>query len=214
MRLSLAGVGKGLIAAVMLVAAVLFAMMAQHGTRPKIAEQMPVSEPADASVPDADHACRDLGRLIIPVDGVAPAQLVDTFNDARSEGRRHDALDILAPRGAPVLAAGEGRVEKLFASRAGGNTVYVRSPEGRVLYYYAHLDGYAPGLREGQTVRQGTHLGSVGSTGNADPAAPHLHFAILATSPARKWWEPARPLNPFEYLAGPSTRRPACRTAE
>ncbi|MBW8753689.1 MAG: M23 family metallopeptidase [Sphingomonadales bacterium] len=139
-------------------------------------------------------------RLIIPVAGVRAGQLVDTFSQARASGRRHDAIDIMAPRGTPVIAAAAGKVEKLFLSKDGGNTVYVRSPDGRRLYYYAHLDGYAPGLGEGVTLRQGAPIGSVGSTGNANPAAPHLHFAIWMTTPERKWWEDAIAINPFPLL--------------
>lgn len=103
-----------------------------------------------------------------------------------------------------MVAAARGRVEKLFLSRAGGNTIYVRSPDGRLIYYYAHLDRYEPGLHEGQAVLTGTRLGTVGYSGNANPAAPHLHFAIMATSPARKWWDAARSLNPLVYLTAPA----------
>jgi murein DD-endopeptidase MepM/ murein hydrolase activator NlpD len=140
-------------------------------------------------------------RLIVPVVGVRPEHLVDTFTQARASGtRRHDAIDILAPRGAPVIAAAAGKVEKLFLSKEGGNTIYIRSPDGRWLFYYAHLDHYQPGLVEGMAIEQGAMIGSVGSTGNADPAAPHLHFAVWMTSPDRKWWEEATALNPYELL--------------
>jgi murein DD-endopeptidase MepM/ murein hydrolase activator NlpD len=101
-----------------------------------------------------------------------------------------------------VIAAAAGRVEKLFLSRDGGNTVYVRSADDRRIYYYAHLDSYAPGLREGMVLDQGDAIGAVGSTGNADPTAPHLHFAVWMTEPSRKWWEQAIALNPFPLLTG------------
>lgn len=139
--------------------------------------------------------------LLIPVAGVRPEQLVDTFAEARANGARpHDAIDIMAPRGTPVLAAAAGRVEKLFVSRDGGNTIYVRAPDGMRIYYYAHLDSYAPSLAEGIDLRRGELLGTVGSTGNADPLAPHLHFAIWETSPERKWSEPATAINPYPSL--------------
>lgn len=140
-------------------------------------------------------------RLIVPVPGVLPEQLVDTLTQARASGaRRHDAIDILAPRGTPVVAAAAGKVEKLFLSKEGGNTIYIRSPDGRWLFYYAHLDRYQPGLVEGMAIEQGAVIGSVGSTGNADPTAPHLHFAVWMTSPDRSWWEEATALNPYELL--------------
>lgn len=147
--------------------------------------------------PDAS----DGAPLLIPVSGVRAEQLTDTFTQARAGGaRHHDAIDILAPRGTPVLTAAAGRVEKLFLSKDGGNTIYVRSPDGRRIYYYAHLDSYAPGLREGMMLRQGAAIGTVGSTGNADPAAPHLHFAIWVMSPGQTWWQEGLALNPYPLL--------------
>jgi murein DD-endopeptidase MepM/ murein hydrolase activator NlpD len=145
--------------------------------------------------------------LSIPVAGVAPDQLLDTFTQARGTGRRHDAIDIMAPRGTPVLAAAEGSVEKLYFSRGGGGiTVYVRSPDTRWIYYYAHLDGYAPGLAEGQQVRRGTPLGFVGSTGDASPDGPHLHFAVSLMAPGERWWQ-GIPVNPYPLLIGQAARR-------
>lgn len=139
--------------------------------------------------------------LIIPVTGVRLDELVDTYTQARASGaRRHDAIDILAPRGTAVIAAAPGTIEKLLLSKDGGNTVYVRSIDRRRIYYYAHLDSFAPGLDEGMTLRQGNLIGAVGSTGNADPSAPHLHFAVWMTTPERKWWEEAVALNPFPLL--------------
>lgn len=141
-----------------------------------------------------------VGSLTVPVAGIARSQLSDTFDDNRGGGRRHEALDIMAPAGTPVLAAAAGRVEKLFRSEAGGNTVYVRSGDRRTLYYYAHLNAYAPDLREGQQVKPGARLGTVGATGNANPAAPHLHFAVMRTAPDAEWWEPAIALDPYPLL--------------
>ena len=143
------------------------------------------------------------GRLAIPVAGVTSEELIDTFTQAREGGARiHDAIDILAPRGTPVYAAAPGSVEKLFVSARGGNTVYVRSPDRTLIYYYAHLDAYAPGLREGAAVRQGDPIGAVGATGNANPTAPHLHFAVMRIRPDAKWWEQATAINPYPLLGG------------
>jgi len=150
--------------------------------------------------PAPSPAVAPSGPLLIPVAGVAFSQLSDTFNQTRGGERRHEALDIMAPAGTPVLAAAGGTVEKLFKSDAGGNTVYVRSPDRRTLHYYAHLQAYAPGLKEGAEVQRGERLGTVGASGNADPAAPHLHFAILRTTADAKWWEPTTPINPYPLL--------------
>ena len=141
--------------------------------------------------------------LAIPVQGIKPGDLVDTFTQARAGGARtHDAIDIMAPEGTPVLAAADGTVEKLFQSAGGGGiTVYVRSPDQRWSYYYAHLQGYAPGLAEGQKVKRGQLLGRVGHTGNANPAGPHLHFAINRMQPGEKWYD-GTPTNPYPLLAG------------
>jgi murein DD-endopeptidase MepM/ murein hydrolase activator NlpD len=125
--------------------------------------------------------------LLVPVAGVSAASLPDTFNEARGD-RAHEALDIQAPRGTPVVAAAAGRVLKLFTSKAGGLTVYTVDPSGRWVLYYAHLDRYADGLREGATVTRGQTLGTVGSTGNASPETPHLHFAITRNDDLKRWW--------------------------
>ena len=145
--------------------------------------------------------------LAVPVVGVKPRELVDTFTQARAGGaRRHDAIDIMAPIGRPVVAAAPGRVEKLFFSQGGGGTtVYVRSADGRWIYYYAHLSAYAPGLREGQRVRRGAPIGYVGISGNANPAGPHLHFAINRMEPGEKWWQ-GTAINPYPLLAAKPAR--------
>lgn len=140
-------------------------------------------------------------RLAMPLAGLTAAQLRDTFNESRGGERRHEALDILAPAGTPVLAVADGRVEKLFDSERGGLTVYQFDPTGRFAYYYAHLQRYAAGLAEGQPVRRGDVIGYVGSTGNADPAAPHLHFAVFELGPERQWWK-GTPVNPYPLLGG------------
>ena len=145
--------------------------------------------------------------LAIPVAGVKPDQLVDTYTQARAGGQRtHDAIDIMAPMGTPVFAAAPGRVEKLFFSDGGGGiTAYVRSSDGRWSYYYAHLQAYAPGLREGQVVNRGAAIGTVGVSGNANPTGPHLHFAINRMNPGEKWWQ-GTPINPYPLLAGKPVR--------
>ena len=147
------------------------------------------------------------GRLLVPVAGVRREALSDTFSQARGVGRPHDAIDIMAPRGTPVVAATDGIVDRLFFSRGGGGiTAYVRSPDRQWIYYYAHLDGYAPGLSEGRRLRRGDPLGTVGSTGNADPAGPHLHFAVHFMAPDDRWWQ-GRAINPYPVLAGRGSRR-------
>lgn len=145
--------------------------------------------------------------LAIPVQGIKPNQLIDTYTQARAGGgRTHDAIDIMAPEGAPVMAAADGTVEKLFNSQGGGGiSVYVRSLDERWTYYYAHLQGYAPGLAEGQRVKRGQLIGRVGHTGNANPAGPHLHFAINRMQPGERWWR-GSPINPYPLLAGKGVR--------
>lgn len=142
--------------------------------------------------------------LAIPVAGVKPGQLLDTFDQARAAGRRHDAIDIMAAEGAPVIAAADGTVEKLFNSVRGGITIYERSADRRWIYYYAHLQSYAPGLREGQRVRRGQIIARVGHTGDASAAGPHLHFAINQMAPGERWWH-GTPINPYPLLAGKKT---------
>lgn len=127
-------------------------------------------------------------RLRIPIDGVAHAALQQSFEQARGTGR-HEAIDILASRGTPVHAVDAGVVGKLFTSVRGGITVYQYDPSGRYCYYYAHLDRYADGLREGQTLRTGDLVGYVGTSGNAPKDTPHLHFAIFRLTEPGRWWE-------------------------
>ena len=141
--------------------------------------------------------------LAIPVAGVGADDLLDTYTQARAGGaRRHDAIDIMAPAGTPVVAAAPGTVDKLFYSQGGGGvTAYIRSDDQRWSYYYAHLQRYAPGLQEGQRVERGQVIGYVGSTGNASPSGPHLHFAINRMS-ANEDWHGGEPINPYPLLAG------------
>ena len=138
--------------------------------------------------------------MIIPVAGVTRSAIRDMFNDARG-GRRHEAIDIMAPTGTPVIATDDGIVKKLFNSKPGGLTVYQFDPDQRFCYYYAHLDRYAPGLHEGQFLKRGEVLGYVGTTGNAPKNAPHLHFALIRLDKERRWWKGTY-VNPYPLLAG------------
>lgn len=147
------------------------------------------------------------GALLLPVRGVTPAQLHDTFAETRDAGSRpHEALDIMAPRGTPVLAAVDGTVEKLFESVPGGLTIYEFDRARERAYYYAHLDRYADGLVEGQSLRRGDVIGYVGSTGNAAEDAPHLHFAIFQLGPDKRWWQ-GTAIDPYPLLAPAAARR-------
>jgi murein DD-endopeptidase MepM/ murein hydrolase activator NlpD len=157
------------------------------------------SDPAPR--PPAEDSDLSRRNLLLPVQGVTPESLCDTFNDARSGGRVHNALDILAPRNTPVLAVEGGRVAKLFTSKQGGLTIYQFDPAETYAYYYAHLESYAEGLAEGNFLRRGQVIGFVGTSGNAPPDTPHLHFAIFRLTPEKRWWE-GEPVNPFAILGG------------
>lgn len=143
-------------------------------------------------------------QLLLPVRGINANELTDTYTQTRGSSRIHEALDIMAPRGREVIAAADGKVVKLFDSKQGGLTLYQFDPAERYAYYYAHLDRYAEGIAEGKLLKRGDLVGYVGTTGNADPAAPHLHFAIFELGPEKRWWE-GRPVNPYPLLA----QRPA-----
>ncbi len=160
---------------------------------------LPPAAPGPTIGPPAGSAKELADRgLEVPVEGVKPDQLVRSFSDARGE-RRHEALDILAPAGTPVLAAGDGTIARLFLSKAGGITIYQFDPAEQYCYYYAHLQRYADGLREGQRVRRGQAIGYVGTTGNAPKNTPHLHFAIFRLTADRHWWE-GTPIDPYDVL--------------
>jgi len=192
-----------MIAAVILfLAAMIWLGPVQDGPAPTPAEVQAALHPSPPTPPVVAPS-----GLAIPVIGIGPGQLSDTFPQARAGGRPHDAIDIMAPRGTPVVAAAPGTVEKLFFSQGGGGiTAYVRSPDRQWIYYYAHLDAYAPGLREGQQLRRGDPVGTVGSTGNANPEGPHLHFAINRMGPTDRWWQ-GTPINPYPLLAGNGSHR-------
>jgi peptidoglycan LD-endopeptidase LytH len=142
--------------------------------------------------------------LVLPVAGANPKEVLDTFNEMRV-GHRHEAIDIVAPLGTPVLAVDEGNVVKLFHSNAGGITIYQFDDTQSWCYYYAHLDRYAKGLKEGMLVRKGEQIGYVGHTGDALAEAPHLHFTIFKLGPEKHWWQ-GEPINPFPILAAGAYR--------
>lgn len=145
--------------------------------------------------------------LQIPVAGMTVAQLRDTFDEGRDAGRVHRALDILAPRGTPVLAADSGRVLRVGSNALGGNTIYATDPQGRVVYYYAHLDAYRPGLVEGAMIARGDTLGVVGTTGNAPRDTPHLHFQVMRMPSDGRYWD-GDPINPYPLLLLMHAARP------
>ena len=157
-----------------------------------------MAQPVLPAAPDDGPALLDARPLAMPVDGVRPQALRDTFADGRVGGP-HEALDILAPRGTPVRAVDDGRLVKLFHSVPGGITLYQLDPSGRLAYYYAHLDRYAEGLREGMALKRGDVVGYVGSTGNASPDAPHLHFAVFRLGQEQRWWQ-GTAINPYPAL--------------
>ena len=157
----------------------------------------PEAAPSPLASPPAPVA--HVPNLLIPVAGVRPEQLRDTFNDARSEGRVHNAIDIPAPRGTPVVAAADGRIVKLFESERGGLTIYQLSADEKLVYYYAHLDRYADNLAEGHVARRGEVIGYVGDTGNAGPGNYHLHFSISLISDPKRYWEGVN-INPYPLL--------------
>ena len=139
--------------------------------------------------------------LAIPVAGVEKVSLVDSFRDGRG-ARKHEAIDIHAPRGTPVIAVGDGCVVKLFRSIPGGITLYQFDPEGNFAYYYAHMDRYADNVKEGAQLRRGDVIGYVGTTGNAPATTPHLHFAIFRLGPDKHWWVGSA-VNPYTVFTNP-----------
>jgi murein DD-endopeptidase MepM/ murein hydrolase activator NlpD len=159
--------------------------------------QPAIVAPPKAETPEELLARR---RLAVPVAGVARTRLKDSFHSQRGKGRRHEAIDIMAPWGTPVVAADDGHIEKISRNAGGGLALYQVDGSGRFVYYYAHLAGYADGLSEGQQVRRGDVIAYVGATGNASPTAPHLHFAVMLFTPQRRW-RGAQVLNPYPALA-------------
>lgn len=164
-------------------------------------EPAPVTSPAAPTPVMTANALDDLrGRqLTLPVKGIKPGDLRNTFDELRGSSRRHEALDVLAPRNTPVLAVEDGTVARLFLSDAGGITIYQFDPSKTYVYYYAHLERYAEGLKEGDAVQRGQVIGYVGTTGNAPRDTPHLHFAIFQMTDEKKWWE-GTPIDPYSVL--------------
>lgn len=170
---------------------------------------LPVSETAvpQALTPSLEDFAGLKGRSIaFPLRAYRISELKDTFHELRGRSRRHEALDILAPRGTPVLAVDDGPIVKLFTSKQGGLTIYQFDGREHFCYYYAHLDRYADGLKEGALVRRGEQIGTVGTTGNSPPNTPHLHFAVFRLGAEKRWWE-GTPVNPYPLFMRGRDRR-------
>ena len=159
---------------------------------------------SESAAPRAESSPRR--ALLVPVAGIDPSQLRNTYDDSRSGGRRHDAIDIHAPRGTPVLATTDGTIIKLHSGARGGLSLYQMDDDGRTRYYYAHLDRYAEGMREGVRVRRGDVIGYVGDTGNAQPGDYHLHFSVARLSTPSRWWT-GENLNPYHLLRASASDR-------
>jgi peptidoglycan LD-endopeptidase LytH len=155
----------------------------------------PVTRPVNPPLPESGTP----PPIILPIQGLKRSDIFDTFDQARGSTRKHEATDILAPRTTPALAVRAGTIARLFVSVPGGNTIYLFDAGYPYCYYYAHLEKYADGLKEGMAVRQGEVIGYVGTSGNAPPDTPHLHFAIFLLGPDRKWWQ-GTPINPYPFL--------------
>jgi peptidoglycan LD-endopeptidase LytH len=155
----------------------------------------PVSVAAKTAAPVIDSEL----RIGLPIAGLQAKDIQDSFSQLRGGTRPHEATDILAPRGTPVLAVDAGIIKKLFTSKPGGLTVYQFDPSEVYCYYYAHLDRYEKNLKEGMAVNRGDVIGYVGTTGNADPNTPHLHFAIIKLGALKRWWE-GTAINPYPFL--------------
>jgi murein DD-endopeptidase MepM/ murein hydrolase activator NlpD len=166
----------------------------------------PVASASSGLVASRSVEARGSSSLLpVPVEGISRGQLRDTYTQSRSEGRTHHAIDIHAPRGTPVIAVANGTIRKLHSGARGGLAIYLMDDDGTTRYYYAHLDGYAQGLREGQRVERGEVIGYVGDTGNAQPGDYHLHFSVAILDSPSRWWE-GENLNPYDLLAGRSDR--------
>jgi murein DD-endopeptidase MepM/ murein hydrolase activator NlpD len=160
---------------------------------------LPLRPSTASPSPAATLPAMQPAKLMVPVEGMALSSIKDNFDQPRGAERHHEALDIMAPKGSKVVAVADGKVVKLFTSKPGGLTVYQFDPTEKYAYYYAHLDHYADGLKEGADIKRGDLIGYVGSTGNADPNAPHLHFAVFELTPEKQWWK-GTPVNPYPLL--------------
>jgi murein DD-endopeptidase MepM/ murein hydrolase activator NlpD len=163
------------------------------------AHTLEVVDSTPAAIPtDADLAILR-SEMMVPLAGVTASALYDSYDEVRGGTRKHEAMDLPAPRGTPVLSAANGRVLKLFNSKAGGLMVYAADSTEHFILMYGHLDAYQPGLADGQPLRRGQQIGIVGTTGNAAPAVPHLHFAIARSTDVKQWWK-GSPVNPYPLL--------------
>lgn len=206
MNLTMAGLRRAWLIVfllISLVAAPACGIIRRIATTPVVPRETPAqAEPSgdpSPTLPDGDSI--NSIKLIIPVEGVRPDDLLDTFNKSRSGGRAHHAIDIMAPKGAPVLAAADGEIVRVVRNKRGGNTIYQLSADKRLIYYYAHLDRYADELAAGQSVRQGDVIGYVGDTGNAGAGNYHLHFSIWIITDPKKLWQGDN-INPYPILSG------------
>ena len=177
--------------------------------KPSLKESPPAVTPPPPEIKAAEpplpvmtaDATNDLRSraLTLPVQGIKKDELRDTFNELRGGARRHEAIDILAPRNTAVFAVEDGEIARLFLSEAGGITIYQFDPTETYVYYYAHLERYADGLKEGDKIKRGQIIGYVGTTGNAPRDTPHLHFAIFKMTDEKKWWQ-GTPIDPYSVL--------------
>ena len=171
--------------------------------RPSLPESPPaVTKPEPPPTPELSaNPFENLRRknLELPVQGVKRKDLRDSFNETRGSARRHEAIDILAPRHTPVIAVEDGTIARLFLSEAGGITIYQFDPTTTYVYYYAHLQKYADGVKEGGAVKRGDVIAYVGTSGNAPRDTPHLHFAIFKMTDEKKWWE-GTAIDPYSVL--------------
>lgn len=160
------------------------------------------------AVGEEDISRLRLTGLLLPVKGVPLAKVEDSFDAPRDGGRRHDAVDILAARGTPILAAINGTVLRVGTNALGGNVIWMADADDRFVFYYAHLDRYARGVRQGDRIARGTVIGYVGTTGNAPPDVPHLHFQVMRITDSRRWWD-GTPVNPVPFLVEDGSTRVA-----
>lgn len=165
--------------------------------RPALASVAMVPSPRIAA---ALEKLRDK-ELMIPVAGVGAERIEDTFTAARDGDRQHNAVDIIAPRNTPIVAADDGVILRLSNNALGGITIYTADRDQEFVYYYAHLERYQDGLAVGKTIRKGDTIGYVGTTGNAPKNVPHLHFQIMLWPSDGKWWS-GEPVNPYSALRG------------
>jgi peptidoglycan LD-endopeptidase LytH len=172
-----------------------------HVTPTTLPSVSPSPNPEPTATPVEQPIQSARGRLLMPVQGVKPEQLIDTYSQSRSEGRVHEAIDIMAPAGTPVVAVADGEILRFHDSVQGGITIYQISTDKRYFYYYAHLQARAPGIAEKQFVKQGTTIGYVGDTGNAGPGNNHLHFSIKAVVDPNRFWDGTN-INPYPILKG------------